>query len=63
MREFFESLDINFYVPKLNVIQHFLNNVDKEKTSTATASSAQYLEGISKFTEKCNLFVIWIKKL
>jgi hypothetical protein len=61
MREFFENLQLNFYLPKLNVVQPFLESVGKNKNLPDSHSSVEFLPGLSKFSHKCNLeFLLFI---
>lgn len=60
MREFFENLQLNFYLPKLNVVQYFLDSVDKTKSQMNSASSPEILEGLAKFSQKCIIAFIFI---
>ena len=62
MREFFENLQLSFYLPKLNVIQHYLDSTIKTRLSSNVLASAEYLDGLAKFAEKCNPALKFIKK-
>lgn len=62
MREFFENLQLSFYLPKLNAIQNYLDNIIKTRLASNLLSSAEYLDGLTKFAEKCNSIPNIIKK-
>jgi hypothetical protein len=54
MRQFFEKFSLGFSIPKLNVIQKFLEERDS-KLNFNYNSSPQCLEGLSSFVANCSL--------
>lgn len=57
MRQFFEKFSLGFYIPKLNVIQKLLQDQDSDLNFSYN-STAQKLNGLTKFVENCNIFLV-----
>lgn len=55
MRPFFENFGLNFYIPKLNVIQNFLKDHQIPSNLTHKNIEAEYLQGLSKLANHCNI--------
>lgn len=56
MRELFENLSLDFYLPKLNFIQKILKDIDQ------SATQAKHFNGLCDLSENCNFQLYFLYK-
>jgi len=62
MRELFENLSLDFYLPKLNYIQRILKDIDQSATQNNAHSSVKHFNGLCNLSENCNFQLYFLYK-
>ena len=63
MRELFENLSLDFYLPKLNHIHKIFKDIDQNATQNNAHPTLKHLNGLCNLSENCNFPLYFLYKV